>query len=194
MANCQKCGKKFSFFTIRDERYSNPLGDEYLCKECYQPYRLVLEKYTNNLKKADTDPKGAAWVALCCLLAAQRVNLVRTLTAAISRIYEKKNSWEECRQKTIELATKAMSMLHSDPEGQVFVKGLLAMAEETTESPPREIPIQVHASPLGGPILDIEYEAIVRSGVSIDELNNLVASLPGYKWLLTPNSSTAENL
>ncbi|MES0446872.1 MAG: hypothetical protein ABUJ92_10035, partial [Desulfobacterales bacterium] len=82
----------------------------------------------------------------------------------------------------------------SDPEGQVFVKGLLAMAEETTEFPPREIPIQVHASPLGGPILDIEYEAVVRSGVSIDELNNLVASLPGHKWLLTHNSSTAENL
>ena len=119
---------------------------------------------------------------------------MRTLTAAISRIYEKKNSWEECRQKTIELAIKAMSMLHSDPEGQVFVKGLLAMAEETTEPPPREIPIQLHASPLGSPILDIEYEAIVRSGFSIDELNNIVASLPGYKWLLTPNASTAENL
>ena len=127
-------------------------------------------------------------------MAAQRVNLVRTLTAAISKIYEKKNSWEECRQKTIEIATKAISMLHSDTEGQVFVKGLLAMAEETTEPPPREIPIQIHASPLGGPILDIEHEAIVRSGVSIDELNNLVASLPGHKWLLTPNASTAENL
>ena len=170
------------------------MGDEYLCKECYQPYRIVLDKYTINLKKADTDPKAAAWVALCCLLAAQRVNLVRTLTATISGIYEKKNSWEECRQKAMELATKAMSMLPSDSEGQVFVKGLLARAEEVTESPPWEIPIQLHASPLGGSVLDIEYEAIVRSGVSIDELNNLVASLPGHKWLLPPNASTAENL
>jgi len=119
---------------------------------------------------------------------------VRTLTATISGIYEKKNSWEECRQKAMELATKAMSMLPSDSEGQVFVKGLLARAEEVTESPPWEIPIQLHASPLGGSVLDIEYEAIVRSGVSIDELNNLVASLPGHKWLLPPNASTAENL
>lgn len=194
MANCQKCGTKFPFFTIRDERHTNPLGDEYLCKECYQPYRLVLKKYTDNIKKVDTDSRGAAWVALCCLMAAQRVNLVHTLTAVISKIYEKKNSWEECRQKTIDIVTKAMSLLNSDPEGQVFLKGLLAIAEGTTESPPREMPIQVHASPLGGPIPDIEYQAIIRSGVTIDELNDLVASLPGHQWLLTSNASTTEDL
>ena len=187
MANCQKCGKKFSIFTIRDERHSNPLGDKYLCKECYQPYRLVLEKYTNNLKKVDTDPKGAAWVALCCLLAAQRVNLVRTLTVTIMGVSETKNSCEVCRQGAIELATKAMSMLPSDSEGQVFLQGLLTKAEEIMESASWEIPIQVHASPLAGSVLAIEYEAVVRSGVSIDKLNNLVASLPGHQWLLTPN-------
>ena len=76
-------------------------------------------------------------------------------------------------------------MLLNDSEGQVFLKRLLTKAEEITESFSREIPIQVHASPLGGSVLAIEYEAVVRSGVSIDELNNLVASLPGHQWLLS---------
>ena len=78
-----------------------------------------------------------------------------------------------------------MSMLLNDSEGQVFLKRLLTKAEEITESFSREIPIQVHANPLGGSVLAIEYEAVVRSGVSIDELNNLVASLPNHQWLLT---------
>ena len=186
MVNCHKCGKKFPFFTIRDVRRPNPFGNGYLCEECYQPYGLVLDKYTTNLKKADTDPKAAAWIALCQLLAAQRVNLVRTLTVTIMRASETKNSWEVCRQGAIELATKAMSMLPSDSEGQMFLEGLLTKAEEIMESAPLEIPIQVHASPLGGSVLAIEYEAVVRSGVLIDELNNLVASLPGHKWLSAP--------
>jgi hypothetical protein len=38
---------------------------------------------------------------------------------------------------------------------------------------------------LSGTVLDIEHEAIMRSGASINELNRLVASLPGYRWLLT---------
>jgi hypothetical protein len=186
MAHCHKCRKKFPIFTIRDVRRLNPFGNGYLCEECYQPYGLVLEKYTTNLKKADTDPKAAAWVALCHLLAAQRVNLVRTLTVTIMRTSETKNSWEVCRQGAIELATKAMSMLPNDSEGQVFLKGILTKAAEITESPSREIPIQVHASPLAGSVLAIEYEAVVRSGVSINELDNLVASLPGHQWLLAP--------
>ena len=165
------------------------MGSGYLCKECYQPYGLVLEIYTTNLEKSNTDPKAAAWVALCCLLAAQRINLVRTVTSVICGINEKKNSWEMCRQRAIELATKAMSMLPSGSEGQIFVKGILTGAEEITESPQREIPIQRHASVWGDSISDIEYEALVRSGLSIDELNNLIASMPGHQWLLTGGSA-----
>jgi len=186
MADCQKCGKKFPIFTISDVRAPNPLGNGYLCKKCYQPYGLVLEKYTMNLKKIDTDPMAAAWVALCYLLVAQRINLVRTLTATISGLYEKKNSWEVCRQSAMTLSAKAMPMLPSDSDGRVFVKSIFDMAEEITEPPPRAIPIQRHASPLGGPVLDIEYEAIVRSGVSIDEINKLAASLPGHQWVSPP--------
>ena len=111
---------------------------------------------------------------------------MRTLTVTIMKVSETKNSWEVCRQGAIELATKAMSMLPSDSEGRVFLEGLLTKAEEITESASREIPIQVHASPLGGSVIAIEYEAVVRSGVSIDELYNLVASLPGHQWLLAP--------
>ena len=157
-----------------------------MCKECDQPYSLVLEKYTANLKNAHTNPKAAAWVAVCYLLAAQRVNLVRTITAAIIKFSETKRSWEVCRQSAMELATKAMSMLPSNSEGQAFLKGVLNRAEGITESPPREIPIQRHASVWGDSILSIEHEAVVRSGISIDELNIQVASLPDYQWLLAP--------
>jgi len=183
MANCQKCSKKLPFFTIWDAGRPNPLGNGQLCKKCYQPYGFVLEKYTANLDKADTDPKAVAWVALCYLLAAQRVNLVRTITAAIVGLTETQNSWEVCRQRAMELTTEAMRMLTPDSEGQVFVKGLFARAEKITKSPSREIPIQRYASVWGDSILDIEYEAVMRSGVSIDELNNFVASVPGHQWL-----------
>ena len=185
MANCQKCRKKFSFFTIWDARHPNPLGDGCLCKACYQPYGLFLDIYKMNLKKDDIDPKALSWVALCYLLAAQQVNLVRTITAAIVGLTETKDSWEVCRQRAMELTTKAMKMLAPDSEGQVFVKGLCARAEKITKSPPREIPIQRYASVWGDSILDIEYEAVMRSGVSIDELNNFVASMPGHQWLIS---------
>lgn len=185
MANCQKCKKKPPFFTFRDARRPNPLGNGQLCKECYRPYGLVLEKYTANLNKADTDPKAVAWVALCYLLAAQRVNLVRTITAAIVGLTETKNSWEVCRQRAMELATKAMRMLAPDSEGQVFMQGLFARAKKITKSPSREIPIQRYASVWGDSILDLEYEAVMRSGVSIDELNNFVGSMPGHQWLVS---------
>ena len=185
MAHCQKCRKKLPFFTIRDAGRPNPLGDGKLCPKCYQPYGFVLEIYTASLDQAATDPKAVAWVALCYLLAAKRVNLVRTITAAIVGLTETANSWEVCRQRTMELTTKAMRMLAADSEGQVFVKGLFASAEKIAKSPSREIPIQRHASVWGDSILDIEYEAVVRSGVSIDELNNLVASMPGHQWLIS---------
>ena len=185
MTNCQRCGKKFPFFTIRDVRHPSPLRDGYLCKKCYQPYGLVLKKYSANLKKTETDPKAAAWVSLCYILAAQRVNLVRTITAAIIGLTETKSSWKVCRQRAMELTTTAMTMVSSDSEGKVFMNGLLTMVEKITESPHREIWIQRYASVMGDSIQDIEYEAVVRSGISIDELNNFVVSLPGHQWLMS---------
>jgi len=186
MATCRKCGEKFPLFTIRNARHPSPFGDGDLCRECYRPYGLVLGKYTTNLKKTETDPKAAVWVALCCLLTAQRVNLVRTITAALIGLTETQNSWEMCRQKAIEYLTKAMPMFSADSDGQVFVKGLLDKAARITEPPPRKISIQRYASVMGDTILAIEHEAIVRSGVSIDDLNNCVVSLPGHQWLLNP--------
>jgi hypothetical protein len=186
MANCRRCGKKFSFFTIRDVRHPSPLRDGYLCKKCYEPYGLVLKKYSANLKKTETDPKAAAWVALCYILAAQRVNVVRTITAAIIGLTETHSSWGVCRRRATELTTAAMTMVSSDTQGQIFMNGLLTMIKNITESPHREIQIQRYASVMGDSINHIEYEAVVRSGISMDELNNLVASLPGHQWLLSP--------
>lgn len=187
MMNCQKCGKKFSFFTISDARHPSPSRNGYLCKKCYEPYGLVLEKYSANLKKTETDPKAAAWVALCYTLAAQRVNIVRTITAAIIGLIETHSSWEVCRQRATDLATAAMAMVSTDAEGQIFMNGLLTMIENITESPHREIRIQRYASVMGDSIQNIEYEAVMRSGISMDELNNLVVSLPGHQWLMSHN-------
>ncbi len=189
MANCKTCQKSFPFFTIRDIKRPNPTGDGYLCKTCFEPYGLVMETYTTNLEKCDADPKAAAWVALCYLLTAQRINLVRTVTSVICGINEKKNSWEVCRQRAIELATKATSMLPPGSEGEIFLKAILTGVEKVTESPQREIPIQRHASVWGDSIKDIGYEALIRSGLSIDELNNLIASMPGNRWLSSPQLS-----
>jgi len=140
--------------------------------------------YTTNLKTADTDPKAATWAALCCLLAAQRVNLARTVTAAIIGQTETKNSWEVCRQRAMELAAKALAMLASDFRGQSLAQEILKRAQEISQSPARGIPIQRYASVWGDSILDIEHEAIMRSGVSIDELNDFVESIPWHQWLL----------
>jgi hypothetical protein len=161
------------------------LRDGYLCKKCYHPYGLVLEKYSVNLKKTQTDPKAAAWVALCCILAAQKVNVVRTITAAIIGITETHGSREVCLRRAAELATATMTMVSSDAEGQIFINGLLSMIENITESPEREIRIQRYASVMGDCIHEIEYEAVARSGISMDELNTLVESLPGHQWLLS---------
>jgi len=97
VANCRKCDQKFPFLSIWNAKRPNPLGNGHLCNKCYQLYQFVLEKYTTHLKQVDTDPRAAAWVALCCLLAAQRINLVRTVTAVLCDFIETKNSWEVCR-------------------------------------------------------------------------------------------------
>ncbi|MDH3356916.1 MAG: hypothetical protein OEM06_05605 [Desulfobacteraceae bacterium] len=184
MPNCQKCEEKISFFTIRDKKYPNPLGTGYLCRKCYQPYGLVLKKYKTNLKKIDSDPKAAAWVALCCLLAARRINLMRTITAAISGFVEKQSSWKVCKESSMILAAKAMSMLSRDSDGHLFLKALYANAKDITKPPTREIPIQRYASVFEDRILDIEYEAVVQSGVHIDEVCRFASSLPRHQWLL----------
>lgn len=186
MAKCQKCAKKFPLVTIRNTRFPNPLGDGHLCAACYQPYFFVLEAYTNNVSNAEKDPKAAAWTALCCLLAAQRVNLVHTLTAVLCGIVETNNSWDVCRQKAIELAKYGLSMLASNAKGQIFVRALLKEAEALVEPPQRQIPIQKYGSVFGDNIMAVEHEAIKRSGVSKDELETFVRSLPGHEWLLYP--------
>jgi len=192
MPTCHKCKEKFSFFTIRDKKYPNPLGAGHLCRRCYQPYGLVLKKYMTNLEKIDSDPKAAAWVALCCLLAARRINLMRTITAVISGFVEKQNSWKVCKEKAMILAAKAMSMLSRDSDGHLFLKALYANAKDITKPPTREIPIQRYASVFEDRILDIEYEAVVRSGVTIDEVSRFASSLPRHQWLLA--ESCIDNL
>lgn len=79
-----------------------------------------------------------------------------------------------------------MTMFSPDSDGRIFVKALLDMAARITEPPPRKIRIQQYASVMGDTILAIEHQALVRSGVSIDDLNNCVAALPGHQWLLAP--------
>jgi len=79
-----------------------------------------------------------------------------------------------------------MPMLPFDSEGLLLLKGLLSKAEAVTKPPHREIPIRLHASVMGDRILDIEHEAMMRSGISLDDLNDLVTSLPGHQWLLAP--------
>lgn len=172
-------------FTVWEQRNPNPLGDGCLCKACYQPYGRFLDTYKKNLKKDNTDPRALSWVALCYLLAAQRINLVRTITAALVNRTETENSWEVCRQRAMELAAKAMTMLSSDFEGRAFVKEIFKRAEEISQSPARKIPIQRYASVWGDFILEIEHEAIMRSGVSIDEFNNYIAGMPGYQWIVS---------
>ncbi len=185
MAGCQNCGKKFPMLTVRDVRRPNPLGEGELCEDCYTPYGLTLEKYLANKIPAETNPKAAAWVALCYILAARRVNLKRTLVAILCDICETKNSWEVCRQRAMEFTKKAMSALPPKSQSHMFMKGLYDMAERISQPPPREIPLQVHASPLAGTVRDIGYEAVRQSGATIDELNHLVASVPGHQWLTT---------
>jgi len=184
MAACQKCKEKFSFFTIRDKKYSNPVGSGHLCQKCYQPYGFVIKKYTTNLEKVDSDPKAAAWVVLCYLLSARRINLMRTITAAISGFVEKQNSWKVCKEKAMILAEKAMSMPSCDSDGRLFLKSLYTNAKDITKPPAREIPLQRYASVYGDRIFDIEYEAVVRSGVTIDEVIGFALSLPQHQWLL----------
>ena len=164
------------------------MGSGHLCRKCYQPYGLVLKKYSTNLEKIDSDPKAAAWVALCYLLAAQRINLMRTITAAISGFVEKQNSWKICKEKAMILAEKTMPMLSFGSDGHLFLNALYTNAKNITTPPTREIPIQRYASVFGDRILDIEYEAVVRSGITIDEVNRFASSLPCHKWLL-PESS-----
>ena len=186
MTTCFKCQKKFPFFTIREAKRPNPLGDGYLCETCYRPYHLVLEKYSANIKKIDTDPTAAAWVALCCHLAAKQINLERTITAVLCGVFEAESSWKVCRQKAMALAAKAMTTIPSDSDGHLFLKALFNCAEKLSTSPPRKVTIRLHASVMGDVVPDIEYQALLRSGATIDELNTLAASLPGHQWLTTP--------
>ena len=183
MPNCQKCKGKTSFFAIRDKFYPNPLGTGHLCRKCYEPYGLVLKKYTINLEKIDSNPKSAAWVALCCILAARRINIVRTITAAISGFVEKQYSWEACRERAMILTQKAMSMLSNDSYGYLFLNALYKNAKNITKSPAWEITLQRYASVFGDTILDIEYEAVERSGVTIDEVSRFASYLPRHQWL-----------
>ena len=185
MPNCQKCKGKTSFFAIRDKFYPNPLGTGHLCRKCYEPYGLVLKKYTINLEKIDSNPKSAAWVALCCILAARRINIVRTITATISGFVEKQNSWEVCRERSMILTKKAMSMPLNDSDGYIFLNALYTNAKNITEPPAWEITLQRYASVFEDKILDIEYEAVTRSGITIDEVSEFACFLPQYQWLLS---------
>jgi len=89
-----------------------------------------------------------------------------------------------CRQRAVDLSIKAKGMLSADSEARAFVKKIQDMAVKITASPSREFSIQRYASVMGDAIRTIEYEAVLRSGVTIAELNGLVASLPGHQWLL----------
>ena len=114
---------------------------------------------------------------------------MRTITATISGFVEKQNSWKVCKERAMILAEKAMSMLSRNSDGHLFLKALYANAKDITKPPTREIPIQRYASVFEDRILDIEYEAVVRSGVTIDEVKRFASSLPRHQWLF-PESRT----
>jgi hypothetical protein len=120
------------------------------------------------------------------------VNLVRTITAALIGRVETENSWEVCRQRAVDLSIKAKGMLSADSAARVFVQKVQTMASKITASPSREFSVQRYASVMGDSIRTIEYEAVERSGVTIADLNGLVASLPGHQWLLASNDDLNE--
>jgi len=90
------------------------------------------------------------------------------------------------RQSAAKFAATAKSILPPNAEGQGVLSGILNRVETMTESPPRQIPIQRHASVWGDTIPDIEYEALMRSGITIDELNSYVASFSGAPMAVNP--------
>ena len=111
---------------------------------------------------------------------------MRTITAAISGFIETQNKWKVCKERAIRLTKNAISLLPCDSDGLIFMKALFTRAEGIVDPPSREVQLQKYASVFGDTIVDIEYEAVLRSGISIDELNRLASSLPGHPWLFNP--------
>lgn len=125
VAQCIKCGAKVGFFSQKNLRS----GKGPFCKTCFVPYTAFFFTWIQQSKKSDADPQSAAWVALCHLVCAERVNVVRETKHAIGMSLEKEETWKESKKSAVEYAQKALSLLPTSSPGHPFVSALLQRAQ-----------------------------------------------------------------
>jgi len=193
---CISCSRKIGFFDGLDLGGKGPY-----CKNCLTPFFEFLSTYEKKSEKADSDPKAAAWVAACHLLCAERVNID----------YRDKNllsgpptafgfTWEVSKRCAIELAKKALALLSGDDKlAKSFLHSIIKRAMSIASSAVQPFAVETTSSGWGGIlgtryVLSPESMAVQRGGMTLADLDQLLAALPGHEWLTGKRLEGAESV
>jgi len=188
MAQCIECNKRVGFFK---KRYTASRKGPF-CKECFRPRLAVCMLYMHQAAKAEdtgsiSNAKAAAWVALCHLVCAERVNIVRHYEHALGASLGSRSTWQASKQKAQEYAGRANALLLPNSPGKTFTQAILDRASSLQA--PRSKEVHGHSiSSSPGPLFasythTLEDVAILSGEASIADVEETLKSLPGHDWL-----------
>jgi hypothetical protein len=182
MANCIGCNKNLHLFegtNLKD-------GKGPYCNDCSKPFVEFFSEYNKNLEKANNDAKAAAWIAVCHLLCAEKVN-IQYITSTIG---QGELTWKKSKSKAIEFAKKAASLESSRDDNVInFFQAIISRAQLINYS--KLLPSKFSHLPPGGMsgalfphyVYNPEDVAVISGGMTITAFNALLSTLPGHEWL-----------
>lgn len=153
--------------------------------------KTVLELYSQMNEQAASNPTAGAWIAVCHLLAAERVNVIDRVSGVIGGGILKAGepTWRVSRAEAIRCAGTAISLLGDDTEGIAFLREILTRAEGISEPGVQPTVRETEVTPglFGGAyVFRDETIAIhtLANELTMAEIKDIVKSIPGHEWLI----------
>ena len=184
MAKCIKCGEGTGLFGKHYTRAEN--GP--FCKECIRPHRALEMLYLEQSRQAaEGKAHAAAWVAVCHLTCAERVNLIRDSKHASGVALASDATWQASKAKALEYVKIATEFLYKDVAGQAVLDAIRQRAMAVDGPHGAEIHAQ-EGSPSAAPVFphfthSLEDWALFSGEISIGDVEKVIPTLTGHEWL-----------
>ena len=139
MPTCLQCRKKFGFLAYFTMLWAKTGNGPY-CRQCFARRTALLMLWHRQNQKAGTDPKAAAWVALCHLVCMEHVNVrVREPGGETIESVLVGRTWPASKAMALDFAERACRNLPVDSAGRRLLHDIQRRASSMTAPPGEEV-------------------------------------------------------
>ena len=181
-SGCKTCGKILGFWS---KQYTGCRTGPF-CKDCIRRHWAFAFLY-GHVGDVESGAKAVAWHALCHLVCAERVNIIRDISHVLGASSKGEPTWPASKASAIKCAREAAASLPADSPGKATMNAILERA--TAIDAPRGPEVHMkEMSTSAGPIfahvtMVLDQLAITACETTIDDLVDTLESLPNHEWL-----------